>query len=273
MPSGAVPGEVRSGTGRRRLRPFGGAVRAFAFADWWCSRRPRSYSQRHCPRQVAGVSVLPMRGAVFFDVDGTLVPGTSSSQYLAGYLGHLELLRSAEDDYAEGRMDNREVSTLDAEGWQGRPESDVRRLLTDIPLVDGIPEVVAWCREHDLAVYLATLAWEPVGSYLCERFGFEGACGPRLEQAGGTYTGRVAAHFDEFDKRDFALGTVSELGLPLLACAAVGDSRSDLPLFAEVGFAVAFNASPAVQALAAASVDGADLRVVLPALASWLGNP
>jgi phosphoserine phosphatase len=138
-----------------------------------------------------------MRAAVFFDVDGTLVPGTSSSQHVAGHLGHREELRRAEDAYAEGRMDNDQVSLLDAAGWRGSTQGRVRELLVDLPLVDGIPEVVAWCRDRDVAPYLATLAWEPVGRFLCERFGFDGACGPRLGRRGEEYTGAVAAHLDE----------------------------------------------------------------------------
>lgn len=211
-----------------------------------------------------------MRGAVFFDVDGTLVPSTSSSQHLAAYLGHLEVLRRAEEDYAEGRVDNREVSVLDADGWRGHSQVDVTRFLCDLPLVAGIREVVAWCREQELAPYLATLAWEPVGLYLCDMFGFDGACGPALGQQEGRYTGEVARHFDEFDKRDFALRIAGDLGMSLSACSAVGDSRSDLPLFAEVGFSVAFNASSAVEAAAAASVSGPDLRAVIPPLTEWL---
>lgn len=211
-----------------------------------------------------------MRGAVFFDVDGTLVPQTSSSQHLARYLGHIDVLRHAEDAYAEGRMDNRSVSVLDADGWRGHSVEDVAGFLRDLPLVAGISEVVAWCREQDLEPYLATLAWEPVGLYLCNEFGFTGACGPALGHAAGRYTGEVARHFDEFDKREFALRTAQDLGLALSVCAAVGDSRSDLPLFAEVGFSVAFNASSAVQAVAAASVAGADLRAVIPPLTEWL---
>lgn len=214
-----------------------------------------------------------MRAAVFFDVDGTLVPGTSSSQYLAGYLGHLEVLRRAEGGYAAGVVDNREVSVLDAEGWRGRASADVVRFLVDLPLVDGIADVVAWCRQQDVAPYLATLAWEPVGIYLCQRFGFDGACGPTLGHEAGKYTGAVAEHFDEHDKRDFALRTAARLGLPASACAAVGDSRSDLPLFAEVGFPLAFNASPPVQAAAARAVDGPDLRAILPSLDEWLNTP
>jgi phosphoserine phosphatase len=211
-----------------------------------------------------------VRGAVFFDVDGTLVPNTSSSQHLAGFLGQLDELAEAEDAYAAARMDNREVSVLDAAGWRGRVPSDIASHLQHLPLVDGIADVVAWCREHDLAPYLATLAWQPVGEYLCQRFGFEGACGPTLDTADGRYSGQVAQHFDEFDKRDFALDVANSLNLAPTSCAAVGDSRSDLPLFKVVGLCVGFNASKAVRAVADAAVDGSDLRAVLPALDRWI---
>jgi len=52
-------------------------------------------------------------------------------------------------------------------------------------------------------------------------------------------------------------------------CAAVGDGRSDVPLFADVGLAAAFNAAPSARAAAHVAVDGADLRAVLPPLEAW----
>lgn len=100
-----------------------------------------------------------MRGIVFFDVGGTLVPQTSSSQYLAGHLGHLQALKAAEDAYAAGDVGNYAVSLLEV----GRSPEAVRGWLHDLPLVEGIPEAVAWCRSRDLAPVLATLACAPVG--------------------------------------------------------------------------------------------------------------
>lgn len=48
----------------------------------------------------------------------------------------------------------------------------------------------------------------------------------------------------------------------------MGDT-ADIPLFAEVGFADAFNAGPTTRAAADAAVDGPDLRAVRPLLAAW----
>jgi phosphoserine phosphatase len=205
-------------------------------------------------------------GAVFFDVDGTLVPRTSSSVFLAGFLGHRDQLAKAEDDYACGALDNRQISELDAAGWAGTRVEQITGWLDGLPLVSGIAQTVTWCRRKGLVPVLATLAWSPVGSYLADRFGFHSFNGPRLETADGRFTGRVAAHFDEYDKRDFALAEARALGLAPHSCGAVGDSRSDLPLFASVGLSVAFNASAGAREAAAATVDDDDLRSVLPVL-------
>ena len=207
---------------------------------------------------------------MFFDVDGTLVPQTSSGQHVAELLGQADVVREAEAGYAAGTLSNQEVSVLDARGWAGRTPAQVRGFLGSLPLVEGIAETVAWCREQELAPVLTTLAWEPVGTYLCERFGFTHASGPVLEVVDGHYSGEVAEHFDEAGKRDFALTLAAELGVAPASCAAIGDSRSDLPLFAAVGLAIAFNATPAARAAAHAEAEGGDLRAVVPLLSTWL---
>jgi phosphoserine phosphatase len=102
------------------------------------------------------------------------------------------------------------------------PEKPVSGWLDGRPLVSGITETVAWCWQNSLVPVLATLAWSPVGSYLTERFGFHAFSGPRLETTDGWFTGRVARHFDEYDKRDFALGQARDSGSALRSCGAVG---------------------------------------------------
>ncbi|MFG2717969.1 hypothetical protein ACGFW5_06645, partial [Streptomyces sp. NPDC048416] len=81
-------------------------------------------------------------GVVFFDVDGTLVPGASSSVFLAGFLGHRDELTRAEDSYASGDLDNRQVSELDAKGWgvSGGSWPGVRRLARHLAALPKRPD-------------------------------------------------------------------------------------------------------------------------------------
>ncbi len=78
----------------------------------------------------------------------------------------------------------------------------------------------------------------------------------------------MAQHFDEFDKRDFAVSVAQGLGVSLTACAAIGDSWSDLPLFEFVGLSIGFNVTAGARAVAQVAVEGTDLRAVLPCSAS-----
>ena len=107
-----------------------------------------------------------IRGVVFFDVDGTLVPYISSGQHLAEFLGHAELIRQVEADYRIGALSSREAAVLNARGWATRTPAEVRGFLESLPLVDGIAETVLWCRRQGLVPVLATLAWDLVGAHL-----------------------------------------------------------------------------------------------------------
>lgn len=209
---------------------------------------------------------------VFFDVDGTLVPSQDSCDHIAAFLGHHVELAEAQAAYEAGAISSRQWERIDAQGWAGRTRADLAACLNDMPLVDGIADVVAWCRENQVVPVLATLAWTPVGEYLCDRFGFAEYCGARLAEREGVFTGSVDQHFDEYDKREYARRVAAEAGFTLQQCAAVGDGASDVPLFQDVGFGIAFNAKPSLRAVASTSVEGDDLRIVLPPLKAWLGG-
>jgi len=130
-----------------------------------------------------------IRGAVFFDVDGTLTP-TSSGQHLAEFLGYAKVIQEVQAGYGAGTLSSQEAAVLEARGWATRTPMEVRGFLESLPLVDGIAETVLWCRRRGLAPVLATLAWDVVGAHLCDRYGFDRACGPRLELVDGRYSGR-----------------------------------------------------------------------------------
>ncbi|MCG5457674.1 HAD family phosphatase [Micromonospora sp. PSH03] len=210
-----------------------------------------------------------IRGAAFFDVDGTLTP-TSSGQHLAELVGNAKEIAQIQAGYAAGTLRSDEACVLEARGWASRTPAEAQAFLESLPLVDGIAETVSWCRAHSLVPVLTTLAWDFVGAYLCSRFGFDRACGPRLHIVDGRYSGEVAEQFDEQAKRDFAIRMASELGVELRHCAAIGDGRSDVPLFGVVGCAIAFNATPEARAAASETVNGPDLHAVAPALSAWL---
>lgn len=83
------------------------------------------------------------------------------------------------------------------------------------------------------------------------------------------YTGEVEVHFDEHQKLHYAKAVANEAGLNLSQCVAVGDSRSDLPLFDSVGLSIAFNGDVLAVGSADLAVVGSDIRIIVPLLDEW----
>ena len=193
----------------------------------------------------------------------------SSSSFLAERLGHQRELDAAEERYAAGDATNEEVSVIDAAGWRGTETRTVAEWLVDLPLIAGVDTVVAWCLQRDVEPLLASLAWQPVGEAIAKRHSFTANGGPRVHVVGAVYDGTVAEHFNEYDKRDRALKLAAQRGVPTDQCCAIGDSRSDIPLFNALPTSLALNAGSTARAAATAAIDTEDLREVLPWLETW----
>lgn len=217
----------------------------------------------------ATLSGVAPRGILFFDIDGTLVPSGSTGSFLAAHFGHQRELDEAEERYARGELTNQQVSEIDAAGWRGAEVRTVERWFEALPVITGIESVLSWCRAHRLEPVLASLAWEPVSRALAQRYGFTANGGPRPGLNHSVYNGTVAEHFDEYDKRDRALQLAAERGVPVTRCCAIGDSRSDIPLFRALPTSLALNASAAAREAATHAVDTDDLVAILPWLERW----
>jgi phosphoserine phosphatase len=201
--------------------------------------------------------------AVCFDLDGTLTRGTTVSEHLAAWLGHADELPELERAYAAHEISNAVVAERTGRHFAGIPVSDVRAQLEQLPLIDGIAETVA---ALDVPVLLASVTWSLAVEVIAERFEMVALGGTRMAVAGGRLLGTVARHCNEHDKAAAVRAWCDRHDVPLAALAAVGDSRSDLPLFALAGRAIALNATPAARAAADVAIDADDLRAVLAVL-------
>jgi phosphoserine phosphatase len=89
--------------------------------------------------------------------------------------------------------------------------------------------------------------------------------------AAGVFDGRVSRHCEPEDKVTFAAEQCRRLGVGLDQVVAIGDGRSDLPLFEAVGFSVALNASATVRAASDVAVESTSLLDALSAVPGLLG--
>ena len=201
---------------------------------------------------------------VCFDLDGTLVRGTSTCQHIADSFGYGDVLRELESNYAQGTVSNRIVAESDARHYVGRRIEEIAEVMGTIPLIRGIDETVSVLRCQGMHVILGTVTWRFAAKVIAERFKLDAWSGCVMgESAPGILDGAVAAHFDEHDKRAFVETYCAGRGIAMSEVVAVGDSRSDIPLFSAVGYSIAINATKAARQAASCAIDTEDMTDVL----------
>lgn len=203
---------------------------------------------------------------VVFDLDGTLLRDTTVSLLLAEWLGQTSEIAELERSFAAGEISNRAIADASARCYAGRTTSEIRSVLAAASWIDGIDETVRTLAETGTHVLLATITWRLAAELLQERHGFTSVSGTELQITNGVVGDVVSRYFDEHDKLSFVQEWCAEHGYSMSQVAAVGDSRSDIPLFREVGMSIALNATPDARAAATHVLDTEDLRDVLALL-------
>jgi phosphoserine phosphatase len=203
---------------------------------------------------------------VVFDLDGTLLRGTSVSLYLAQRIGRGDAVAELERRFRAHEISNRVVADTTASWFAGRAHAAVWEELAGAPWIGGLEETMAELVAAGSRLLLATVTWRFAAEALRQRCGFDDVCGTGMHAPGGRLSGRVSRYFDELDKLRFVEQWCARCNIDLEGVAAVGDSRSDVPLFRRVGMAIALNATEDARAAAAHSIDSDDLREVLPLL-------
>jgi HAD superfamily hydrolase (TIGR01490 family) len=217
--------------------------------------------ERTAAQEAAVVEATPEgggRGAAFFDLDRTLMAGSSGLYWAraargAGLLTRRRMARyglqnmrfrlQGSTDEATDRV-RREVGEMIA----GRRVADLRRLAPKV--LAGVlprlyPQMLEVAYAHQDAgrpVYICTAASQEMADMLAHVLGFDGALGARSEVVDGRYTGRGAGPFTYREGKAHAMRELAgRIGLDLGASYAYSDSESDLPMLRAVGHSVAVN--------------------------------
>jgi phosphoserine phosphatase len=203
---------------------------------------------------------------VVFDLDGTLLRGTTVSLHLAEWMGRRDAVLALEERFHAGEISNAVVAVSSASWFEGTPKAAVWARLERAAWIEGLAETLSALSAAGATLLLATITWRFAAELLGERYGFAAVSGTEMGEHAGILSGRVTRHFDEDDKLRFVEQWCERHGVELEQVAAIGDSRSDLPLFRRAGLAVALNAGDDAKAAAHVAVDTDDLRDVLPLL-------
>jgi HAD superfamily hydrolase (TIGR01490 family) len=198
------------------------------------------------------------RGAAFFDLDRTLMAGSSAYQFgrAAFKAGLINRRRLAADTWENLRFRLRGSTDegMDAikdrifgllEGVRVR---DLQRLAPDV--LAGVlprlyPKMLAIAYEHQDAgrpVFVCTAASQEMAELLATVLTLDGAVGTVFESRDGLYTGRGGGPFNYREGKAQAIRELAEReSIDLSASWAYSDSESDLPMLRAVGHPVAVN--------------------------------
>jgi phosphoserine phosphatase len=205
---------------------------------------------------------------VVFDLDGTLLRGTTVSLLLAQWLGQTEEIAELEQAFHAHEISNSVVADTSA-GWlAGQSTVEAWRVLTEGTWIAGMTETFQALTATGVSLLLGTITWSFAAEMLRERYGFAAVSGTEMEAIDGVLSGTVAHYFDEHDKVRFVEDWCAQNGFSMSQVAAVGDSRSDVPLFRRAGTSIALNATPDAREAATYTLDTDDLCDVLALLQS-----
>jgi HAD superfamily hydrolase (TIGR01490 family) len=197
--------------------------------------------------------------AAFFDLDRTLMQGSSAFQfgraaYKAGLMSRRRLLADA---WANIRFRLRGATDADTHALRDRISAslagtrvvDMERLGADV--LAGIlpriyPQMLAVAHEHQDAgrrVYIVTAASQELAEMLAQVLALDGAIGSTFSHVrNGVYTGEPTGLFIYRSGKARAIEQLADReGIDLAESFAYSDSESDLPMLRVVGHPVAVN--------------------------------
>jgi HAD superfamily hydrolase (TIGR01490 family) len=210
-----------------------------------------------------------MAGAAFFDLDKTLIEGSSAlhfarAAYKHGMLSRRQLVRDGWANLTFRVRGSTDQGTdvlrqriLDA--IAGQRVVDLQRLGPDV-LAGILPllyrEMLQEAFAHQDAgrpAYIVTAASQELADVLAHVLTFDGGIGMRSEVRDGVYTGAPAGPFTYREgKADAIREIAAREGIDLAESYAYSDSESDLPMMRAVGHPVAVNPDAALEKVARA---------------------
>ncbi|MDL4776889.1 HAD family hydrolase [Actinomadura xylanilytica] len=206
-----------------------------------------------------------------FDMDGTLLTGTTANQEVARHLGTLPELHGLEARFAAGTLDTRGFSAAIHRLWHHLTPSTVATAYTTATWLNGIADVCADIRARGEHSAVITMSPDFFARHLLD-LGFDDVIASRFPPLPFTEPLDPDGVLTPADKVTITEDLRTRHDLPSSRCIAYGDSMSDAPLFRHLTNTVAVNADHHLADLAALDYRGDDLTQAY-ALARTLLTP
>ncbi|MFI0446031.1 HAD family hydrolase [Actinomadura sp. 6N118] len=207
-----------------------------------------------------------------FDMDGTLLAGSTANLEVARQLGTLPELHALEARFADGTLDTRGFSAAIHALWRTLTPAQVAAAYTAGPWLNGIADVAADIRRRGERSAVITMSPDFFARHLLD-LGFDEVVASRFPPLPFTAPLDPAGILTPADKVRIADDLRTRYGLTRAQCVAYGDSVSDGPLFRHLTHTVAVNADHHLAGIAAADYRGNDLTQAYRLGRSLLDTP
>jgi phosphoserine phosphatase len=194
-----------------------------------------------------------------FDMDGTLLRGTTAPIEISRHIGREEPLAELERGFAAEEITAAEFAVEMRALWEDLTAELVVRIVADAPWIEGIEDVCADIARRGERSMLVTMSPDFFANHLGDR-GIDVVYASRFPPLPFVAPIDPTGILNPADKVRLAEAERAAHGLPRSACVAYGDSMSDIPLFNVLENTVAVNADAALEGAARVAYRGEDLR-------------
>lgn len=215
---------------------------------------------------------MSARGLVAFDLDGTLASIWSSWNWIHRFLGTAEAAKPYAERYFAGKIDYTRWAELDVALWKGAKLSRIQQAITkQIKFVPGAVELIQILNSWNVKSAIISSGLTVFTDFAKEILKVDVAQANELltDNQGRIKGVKVKVAYD--NKHHVLADIARSLNISLRNCAAIGDSKNDIPMFQIAGLAIAFNANlEEVKQNATISITSKNALELLPPLHQFL---
>jgi phosphoserine phosphatase len=198
---------------------------------------------------------LAERKLLIMDVDSTLIQ-QEVIELLAAYAGKREEVAAVTEAAMRGELDFTQSLHARVAVLAGLPAAVVDSVRNEVKLSLGAAELVAAFKAAGHVVAVVSGGFNQILEPIAAELGLDYWQANELEIVDGELTGKVLGPVvDRAAKEKFLREWSAAAGIALEHTVAVGDGANDLDMLGAAGIGVAFNAKPAVRAVADAAVN------------------
>lgn len=195
------------------------------------------------------------RKFLIMDVDSTLIQ-QEVIELLAAYAGKREEVAAVTEAAMRGELDFAQSLHARVAVLAGLPAAVVDSVRAEVKLSEGAAELVAAFKAAGHAVAVVSGGFNQILQPIAEELGLDHWIANELEIVDGVLTGKVlGAVIDRAAKEKYLREWAAADGVAMENTIAVGDGANDLDMLGAAGIGVAFNAKPAVRAVADSAIN------------------